>query len=363
MRFLPWWWVSPEAAHRYFPKMLHWVSRFRDYHQFSWEPLTWQGIEFDNPLGLAGGVDKDAVYVGDWWTWGAGFLEVGTVTPKPQGAHPPPNVMRSREGQSLWNHLGFPSEGGEVVHERLKALPSPYPAPLFLNIGPNRDSEDAVSDYVHLVRLLQKQADAFVVNISSPNTKGLKDLLEPQTFLRLLRSLQIALGEYEVRRVPLLIKLGPDLSEKEFKTILDLGVENGVNGWVLTNSTTERTKVSPYPKDGGVSGQPLSELSKRALFWASQHLGSASSIESDERQLIVSVGGALTPESVFERLDMGAHLVEVYTALIFQGPWFFGQVAKQAKLHYDIKRVHAMQRNASMEDKATEIIETKGGET
>ena len=326
---LPWWWVSPEKAHRYFPKILHFLSRLRDYRHFSWKPLTWQDLEFDNPLGLAAGVDKDAQYMSDWWTWGPGFIEVGTVTPKPQEAHAPPHVMRSLRDQSLWNHLGFPSVGGNEVKNRLSAHSPPYPSPLFLNIGPNRQSEDSVPDYAHLIRLFQGQVDAFVINISSPNTEKLKDLTEPQNFIRLLRSLNLALGEYKLRRVPLLIKLGPDLTENAFKTLLDLGVENGVNGWVLTNSTKKRTSKSVYPVEGGVSGLPLDALSKQALEWATKHLDSVR-----YEQLLISVGGVMTPEAVFARLDMGANLVEVYSALIFHGPWFFQKVAKQAHFHY-----------------------------
>jgi dihydroorotate dehydrogenase len=318
----PWLWLSPQLAHKISPAAIQCMGWFSPSHPPQWQSLTWRNLVFPNRLGLAGGVDKDAANVQAWSGLGSGFVEIGTVTPLPQSANPGLVVDRSLSHEALWNKLGFPSAGLEVVKSRLQKLRRPYPAPLFANIGKNRSTslEDAPNDYLQLLHGLRGLVDGFVINISSPNTQGLRDLLKPE---RLHSFLQPILRD---KTDLTLLKLSPDLSEAELKQALDVSCDLGIDGWVLTNTTLERAHGLTFPTEGGVSGRPLAQKSKEFLKTAIEHLGKRRS-----GKLIVSVGGVMEPQDVFERLELGADLVQVYSALIFHGPLFFRQVAKWQK--------------------------------
>ncbi|NJL25633.1 MAG: hypothetical protein HC902_10970 [Calothrix sp. SM1_5_4] len=178
----PWLWLSPSLAHRMSPAALNAINLITSGSPPAWQSLEWRGLHFPNRLGIAGGVDKDARNVKAWWTMGAGFLEVGTITPQPQPGNTPPVVDRDTGHEALWNRLGFPSQGADRVKLRLTELKRPFPAPVFANIGKNASTplESAHADYIELLRKLHGCVDGFVVNISSPNTKGLRDLLKPE---------------------------------------------------------------------------------------------------------------------------------------------------------------------------------------
>lgn len=286
-----------------------------------WRPLDWRGLRFPNRLGIAGGVDKDAVGMKGWWNAGAGFVEIGTITPLPQPGNSGQRVARDKRHLALWNRLGFPSQGVDRIALRLKPMRRPYPAPLFANIGKNAATplENAHADYVHLATRLHGLADGFVVNISSPNTKGLRELLKPARLKDFLAPLSSCFHQLQT---PWLLKISPDIDNTELETILRISTEAGADGWVLTNTSQGfRDRVS-FPPEGGVSGLPLAERSKELLRSALKILGT-----DRQDRLIVSVGGVLDPADVMERLDLGADLVEVYSALIFSGPVFFRQVA------------------------------------
>ncbi len=279
---------------------------------FFWCERSWRGLHFSNPLGIAGGVDKNAEHLDAWWSYGAGFVEVGTVTPEPQAANPGKILRRNNNDFSVWNKMGFPNQGGEVILSRLSSYKSRQ-TPIFVNIGKNRttSNEKAVTDYVTLINKFETAADAFVINISSPNTTGLRDLLIPEALMPFLTTLRAA------TRKPQLLKLSPDLKDDEFTSALDISLKSGIDGWVISNTTTKFT-----PEGGGTSGLPLAERSQNLLKLAIRHLGPR---RGD--RLLVSVGGLLTANDIKERLALGADLVQVYAALIFSGPNFFQHVA------------------------------------
>lgn len=315
----PWLWLSPQLAHDVGPLALKLYSLFADPTPPAWRSFLWRGLVFKNRVGIAGGVDKNADNLKAWWALGCGFVEIGTVTPLPQEPNPGKITDRHATSRSMWNRMGFPSEGAEEVLANLRAA-KPFATPVFVNIGKNRATmnDDAVNDYLALVRELGDVADAFVVNISSPNTKGLRDLQNRQALRELLRPVKLAAG-----LKPVLLKLAPDLDGESLAEAVTTAADQGIDGFILTNTTLSRLPDMPYPPEGGVSGAPLAELSKRALRTVIETLG-----ERREGKLLVSVGGVMTPDEVFERLSMGADLVQCYSALIYEGPGFFRRVAK-----------------------------------
>ena len=288
-----------------------------------WRPLKWKNLYFPNPLAPAGGVDKSAKHLKAWWALGAGFIEVGTVTPLPQKKHPGPNLKRDWKTQTLWNHLGFPGDGVEAVRKRLQKLKPP--TPVFANIGKNRNTpnETAHEDYLKCISALYPYVSAFVINVSSPNTKNLRKLSRPQKLKKLLLPIQHKLNSFPKAK-PFFIKWSADSEEKDFLQSLDTALECGAEGHIIcnssahiTNSALRKEKTFFPPGRGGISGAPLSAPAKQRLKLTIKHLGA-----EKKNQLIISVGGILTPKQVLERLQMGADLTQTYSALVFQGPFF-----------------------------------------
>lgn len=326
--FKPWLLLSPKFAHDLAPLGLHALAAFRKPKVYEWQPFEWQGLRFQNRLGTAGGVDKDGGQTRDWWTFGPGFLEIGTVTPKPQGPNEGRIIDRDRANLAVWNRMGFPGMGAERVAGTLARLPERHLTPLFINIGKNRTTanENAARDYIACIDRLAFAADAFVVNISSPNTAGLRELFRPEVFRPFLGSILEARDRARGQhggKLPLLLKLSPDLNDEDIARIVSVSCDVGIDGWIATNTTLSREPGSPFPAEGGVSGGPLAERSKAVL----KKLLAAAAPHRDGR-LIVSAGGVMTPEDVRERIELGADLVQVYSALIYNGPQFFGQVAR-----------------------------------
>lgn len=319
----PWLWLPPSWAHALSPYALKVFGSFTEQTPPSWRSFLWKGLLFKNPLGIAGGVDKNADNLKAWWALGCGFIEVGTVTPLPQNPNPGTIMDRDLKSRSLWNKMGFPSAGAEEVIANLRAE-KPYLTPVFVNIGKNRETpnENAVDDYLFLIQSIGHLADAFVVNISSPNTKGLRDLQNAHALRSLLLPIQTECARL---KIPVLVKLSPDMEEDSFKEAIRIADGCGIDGFVLTNTTLSRFENCPYPKEGGMSGAPLQQLSLQALRWAQEALGARR-----QEKLLVSVGGVMTADDVFERLQLGANLVQVYSALIFEGPGFLKQVAQKA---------------------------------
>lgn len=322
-RMRPWLWLSPSLAHKISPQVL---NGMRYLHPGAkppeWRPLEWRGLYFPNRLGLAGGVDKDAKNIKAWWTFGAGFLEVGTITPEPQPGNTPPVLDRDVSNLAVWNRLGFPSQGVEKVRRRLLKLKKPFVAPVFANIGKNATTplEQAHNDYIQLLEKLAGTVDGFVINISSPNTKGLRELLKPEKLTDFLTPI---LATRPKDFSPILLKLSPDMEDTELERVLEISLALGIDGWIFTNTSQGIRDNLAFPKEGGVSGKPLAPRAKEVLVRALEILGTRR-----KGRLIVSVGGVLNGDDVAERLALGADLVQVYSALIFEGPTFFKQVAE-----------------------------------
>ncbi len=319
----PWLWLSPALAHKLTPAVLNGMSLFDHEAPPEWRSFDWRGLHFPNRLGIAGGVDKDAQNVKAWWSLGAGFLEVGTVTPLPQPGNSPPVVDRDVSHEALWNRLGFPSQGVKRVRERLERLKRPFAAPLFVNIGKNAHTplDQAQSDYALLLNELRGKTDGFVINISSPNTKGLRELLKPERLRDFLEPIMTALPK--AKREPMFLKISPDLERDELERVLEISHLLGMDGWILTNTSQGLRDGLAFPQEGGVSGRPLASRSKEFLQTTLDILG-----KNRAGKLIVSVGGVMSAEDVNERLEIGADLVQVYAALIFEGPYFFRKVAR-----------------------------------
>ena len=322
----PWLLLPPSISYKLGPLFLKAYGRLKPYQTLTWLPKTWRGLEFTNPMGIAGGVDKDLETFKAWWTLGVGFVEVGTITPKPQAGHSGQVIDRNSQQMAVWNKLGFPSKGVQHAVQQLKDLYKPHFTPIFANIGKNKttSNDKAHEDYIQCMKQLSEHVDAFVLNVSSPNTEDLRELLKPKN----LKSFLKPIIEANSSKIPIILKISPDISNEELKHILDVSLELKIDGWILTNTTSDR-KDSPFPKEGGVSGQPLHERSKSLLKEAIKILGA-----NKGDRLLISTGGIMTPEDAFERLRLGADLVQVYSSLIFEGPYFFRNVADKASLTF-----------------------------
>lgn len=321
----PWLLLPTSLAHKLAPFGTHLFAMLYGSNKVSeWKSFSWQGLSFPNPLGIAGGVDKNAENILDWQRLGAGFIEIGTVTPKKQGPNPGQVVDRNLEKQWLWNKLGFPCHGVDTILKRLKASSKKRKIPLLANIGKNRDTsnEAAAQDYLTLIKKLDKHCDAFVINISSPNTKALRELLEPMALKRLLGQIQ----RENTSQTPLLLKLSPDIDETQCLSIINIAIESGIAGFVLTNTLANKEEYFPNHQGGGVSGAALAQRSEDLLKLIGGHLR-----KRNYRHLLISVGGVLKPADVLRRLDLGAHLVQTYSALAFEGPGFLKKVAQEAQ--------------------------------
>lgn len=326
----PWLLLPVSWAHSLSPKFLKYTYNWRrtSLPRHTWQSVQWRHLKFRNPVGLAGGADKNAEAVPAWWHLGAGFVEVGTVTPFAQKSNLGQTVARDLQTKALWNCLGFPNHGAQRIKARLLKLPPKggRPTPLFINIGKNRwtSNEEAHHDYTKLISDFYDVADAFVINISSPNTKGLRDLFQKDNFLQFLTPILTTYRSLASTEPlpPLFLKLSPDLSEEDLENIIEVLKTTEVRGLILTNTTLHREPSMSFPLDrGGVSGAPLNPRSKKILLDTLRLLGA-----QRPEFFIISVGGIMNKEDINERLALGADLVQVYSALIFEGLGFFTKV-------------------------------------
>jgi dihydroorotate dehydrogenase len=288
------------------------------------KPVEVFGLHFANAVGLAAGYDKD----GSGWrglaTLGFGHIEIGTVTPRPQKGNPRPRVFRLVEDEALINRMGFPGRGAAYVQKRIRGRKHPGLI-LGVNIGKNKDTplEKAEEDYLELMRVFTPLADYLAVNVSSPNTVGLRRLQGRQELDSLLRELykesmsqDLKLGKH----VPILVKLAPDLNSDELDDALDVMMSNGIDGVITTNTTISRDGLhSPFAQEtGGLSGRPLHSRSLEMVR--------AIHKRTNGRMQIIGVGGIESPDSARAMLEAGASLVQVYTGLIYQGPGLVRQI-------------------------------------
>ena len=327
--------LPPEEAHTLTLRLLRLTGKFppallalRKAFSAPAAPVEAFGLRFPNPLGLAAGYDKDGTAIHGLAALGFGHLEIGTVTPRPQAGNPKPRVFRLPEKRAIINRMGFPSAGAAVVARNLQKGGRPPNVILGVNIGKNKDTpnEEAVQDYLTLLEAFLGLADYLTVNVSSPNTVGLRALQHRAMLEDLLgrlyeRRAQSFSGTVHLPfgptipgdEIPILVKLSPDLTPAQLESALEAVVRSRMDGVILTNTTVSRPVSHPLAAErGGLSGAPLRELSETALRRALRLL--------DGALPVVSVGGVMTPEDVQRRLDMGAALVQVYTGLVYSGP-------------------------------------------
>jgi dihydroorotate dehydrogenase len=312
----PWQIVPASVAHATTPVVLNLIFPFMRESQPEWDSFAWKGLKFRNRVGIAGGVDKNAKNLNAWTEIGYGFLEIGTVTPRQQSANPGKTVGRDWKTQTVWNKLGFPNEGCEKILSRLSEFSPKKKTPIIVNIGKNRDTpnERANQDYIALLNAFRGFADIFAVNISSPNTTGLRELLKRENFEKFLAPIAQEATEHGLK---ILLKLSPDMTDEEIKNVIDISIQNRLDGWILTNSTVERPASDKFPEGGGITGLPLKVKSREFLRKFVSILG-----PRKEDRLIISVGGILDSEEMKIRRSLGADLIQVYSALIFHGPNF-----------------------------------------
>ncbi|MBV8441746.1 MAG: quinone-dependent dihydroorotate dehydrogenase [Hyphomicrobiales bacterium] len=268
------------------------------------------GRRFRNPLGLAAGFDKNAQVPGAMLGLGFGFVEVGTLTPRPQAGNPRPRLFRLREDGAVVNRLGFNNDGYEAARLRLARRPAGI---IGVNVGANKDAVDRVADYVLGVKTFASAADYFTINISSPNTPGLRDLQRREALDQLLARLVGARDEMEPRR-PLLIKIAPDLDDRGLEDIVGVALGRGVDGLVVSNTTVARpASLRSRHRDeaGGLSGRPLFEPSTRLLASARLAVG--------EAMPLIGCGGVEDATTALAKIEAGATLVQLYTSLALKG--------------------------------------------
>ena len=282
--------------------------------------VTSAGLRFAHPVVLAAGFDKDAEAVAGFFAAGFAGVEVGTATPRPQPGNPSPRLFRVPEARALVNRMGFNNHGAEAMAARLRKL-GPRPGPVGVNLGKNKDTplDRAVDDYVAGVEALGALADYLVVNASSPNTPGLRQLQQSEPLHALLSRVKARVDAVS-SGTPLLLKVAPDLTPEEVDAVVDVAVEVGIAGLICTNTTLTRPGVSGplAAESGGLSGAPLAPLAlatlRRAAARARGHLA------------LWASGGVFTADDVLERLEAGADLVQVYTAFVYEGPFLVSRL-------------------------------------
>ena len=283
------------------------------------------GLKFKNPVGLAAGFDKNAEYIEEMAGMGFGFIEIGTVTPRPQPGNDKPRMFRLVEDEGLINRMGFNNQGADVAAGRLKRLKNRDNLIIGGNIGKNKvtPNEEAVKDYIYCFNVLFDYVDYFVVNVSSPNTPGLRDLQEKEPLKKILHTLQELNLSKPLQR-PILLKIAPDLTDSQLDDIVEIVTETKIAGVIATNTTISRdglrSDASLLKQDGGVSGKPLTKRSTEVIKYLSER--------SHRSFPIIGVGGIHSAEDAIEKLEAGASLVQVYTGFIYKGPALISQICK-----------------------------------
>jgi len=307
--------LPPEAAHNLVFGLLR-LAPVRSLigRQVPSKPVILFGLEFQNRVGVAAGLDKNGKYLKALAVMGFGHIEVGTVTPRPQAGNPKPRIFRLPKDRALINRMGFPSDGADVVAKRLKR--KPVGVIIGINIGKNRGTpvERAADDYLTCFEKLYEVADYFTINVSSPNTSGLRELQDKVPLTNILNAIQSA-NRQKPRVKPVLVKVSPDLTDEQIRDVIDVAKATGISGFVATNTTIARDHLTTSSTrvrragEGGLSGEPLKEKSLRVV-----RLLAASGLP------VIACGGLSSGEDVQAAVQAGAELVQVYTGLIYAGP-------------------------------------------
>ncbi|MDP3332135.1 MAG: quinone-dependent dihydroorotate dehydrogenase [Methylococcaceae bacterium] len=296
------------------------------------QPIKVMGLEFKNQVGLAAGLDKNGDYIDALAALGFGFIEIGTVTPRPQPGNPKPRLFRLPEYQAIINRMGFNNLGVEHLLTQVKQ--SHYSGILGINIGKNFDTpiEQASEDYLIGLRKAYPFASYITINISSPNTKNLRQLQqgdEIKTLLSLLKDEQVKLQQQHSKYVPLVLKIAPDLTSDEISHISALLLEFEIDGVIATNTTIARDKIADHPlaqEAGGLSGAPVKEAATTVVRGLAAELNG--------RCAIIAAGGILTAADAQEKIQAGASLVQIYSGLIYQGPQLVADIGRKLSKGY-----------------------------
>lgn len=327
---------DPEKVHHFVVKRLNWFHNhfplgstiLRSSFDVNIKGLEREvfGIKFKNPVGLAAGFDKNGEYIEALSDLGFGFIEVGTVTPLPQPGNDKPRMFRLEEDSALINRMGFNNKGVDTLAERLRLLKNKDKSIVIGgNIGKNKNTpnEDAVSDYIKCFDRLFDVVDYFVVNVSSPNTPGLRELQEKEPLMHLLNTLQQRNNTHPVSR-PILLKIAPDLSNEQLDDIIEIVMKTGIAGVIATNTTVDRSGLQTPEKvaneAGGLSGKPLTVRSTEVIRYLSQ--------KSNQAFPIIGVGGIHSAQDAKDKLEAGASLVQLYTGFIYEGPGVVKNICK-----------------------------------
>ncbi|MES2429018.1 MAG: quinone-dependent dihydroorotate dehydrogenase [Bacteroidota bacterium] len=330
---------DPENIHYFVTRNLKRVNRFPGGAALSravWDIKDHRlqkevfGLKFINPVGLAAGFDKNAEVISELANMGFGFIEVGTVTPLPQPGNPKPRMFRSPADKAIINRMGFNNLGVDVVAERIaayrkKASPSQKGLLIGGNIGKNKNTpnEDAVSDYIKCFDRLFDVVDYFVVNVSSPNTPGLRELQEKEPLMALLNTLQQRNNKNGISK-PILLKIAPDLTNEQLDDIVEIVQQTKIAGVIATNTTIDKSSLSIEKlkeEAGGLSGAPLTKRSTEVIRYLAD--------KSNRSFPIIGVGGIHSEEDALEKLDAGASLIQLYTGFIYEGPGLIKRINKK----------------------------------
>jgi len=324
LRLLP-----PELAHEITIKLLKSNFNLNSKNIKNYKNLkqTILGINFKNPIGLAAGFDKNAEVINQMLSYGFGFVEVGTITPKKQRGNEKPRVFRLLEDEAIINHLGFNNKGSEKILSNLKSFyeKKDINEIVGINIGKNKSTQNDIEDYLYGVERLGIYSDYITINISSPNTPGLRDLQLRGRVEALVKKIQIKQLEIEqLVNKPIFIKISPDLDDEQLRDIALMSLANNVNGLIISNSTIQRpdTLISYHKNElGGLSGKPIF-LNSTILLKKMYSL-------TNGQITLIGVGGISSGHECYEKIKAGASLVQLYTALVYQGPKIINKILKE----------------------------------
>jgi dihydroorotate dehydrogenase len=330
--------LDAEKAHYFTFWLLKWVSKMplgswflRQNYAVCNPKLVrnvW-GLKFGNPVGLAAGMDKNATLIDVWENLGFGFVEIGTVTPRPQAGNPKPRLFRLKPDEAIINRMGFNNDGVEIVAERLRNRKTNII--VGGNIGKNKDTpnENAIDDYLICFEKLFDCVDYFVVNVSSPNTPNLRALQEKEPLKHILKTLQDKNNQNpdNIKPKPILLKIAPDLTHEQLDDIVEIVTETQIAGVIATNTTIQRPETLIFPKNdiekigaGGLSGKPLKQFSNQIIEYLTQ--------KSAGKFTIVGVGGIHSGTDAVEKIEAGATLVQIYTGFVYEGAGLVKNILK-----------------------------------